>query len=85
MLDFRIETFLTLCRVMNYTRTAQILNVTQPTVTQHIRYLEEEYGCKLFSYIGKTLSLTRQGERLRDMDINLSKIPLLPFLPPILE
>lgn len=72
MLDFRIETFLTLCRVMNYTRTAQILNVTQPTVTQHIRYLEEEYGCKLFSYVGKTLSLTQQGERLRDFALSMA-------------
>lgn len=72
MLDFRIETFLTLCRVMNYTRTAEILNVTQPTVTQHIRYLEEEYDCKLFSYAGKTLSLTPQGERLRDFALSMS-------------
>lgn len=72
MLDFRIETFLTLCRVMNYTRTAQILNVTQPTITQHIRYLEEEYECKLFSYTGKTLSLTLQGEQLRDFALSMA-------------
>lgn len=72
MLDFRIETFLTLCRVMNYTRTAQILNVTQPTITQHIRYLEEEYDCKLFSYAGKTLSLTPQGEQLRDFALSMA-------------
>lgn len=72
MLDFRIETFLTLCRVMNYTRTAEILNVTQPTVTQHVRYLEEQYGCRLFSYAGKTLSLTPQGERLRDFALSMA-------------
>lgn len=65
MLDFRIETFLTLCREMNYTRTAELLNVTQPTVTQHIRTLEALYDCRLFCYTGKTLSLTPQGERLR--------------------
>ncbi len=72
MLDFRIETFLTLCREMNYTRTAQHLNVTQPTVTQHIRYLEEAYNCKLFSYIGKTLSLTPQGRQLRDFALSMA-------------
>lgn len=72
MLDFRIETFLTLCRVLNYTRTAELLNVTQPTVTQHIRFLEEEYDCKLFSYVGKTLSLTPQGERLQDFALSMS-------------
>ncbi len=65
MLDFRIETFLTLCHEMNYTRTAELLSVTQPTVTQHIRYLEALYDCRLFCYTGKTLSLTPQGERLR--------------------
>lgn len=72
MIDFRIETYLSLCRTMNYTRTAEVLNVTQPTVTQHVRYLEEKYGCKLFSYVGKTLSLTKQGERLRDFAIAMS-------------
>lgn len=72
MLDFRIETFLTLCREMNYTRTAEHLNVTQPTVTQHIRYLEDAYGCKLFSYIGKTLSLTPQGKRLRGFALSMA-------------
>lgn len=72
MLDFRIETFLTLCRVMNYTRTAEALNVTQPTVTQHIRYLEEQYGCRLFSYFGKTLSLTPQGECLRRFALSMA-------------
>ncbi len=65
MLDFRLETFLTLCSEMNYTRTAQKLCITQPAVSQHIRYLEEKYGTKLFNYQNKTLSLTPQGEMLR--------------------
>ena len=48
MLDFRIETFLMVCQYMNYTRAAEALNITQPAVSQHIRYLEEEYHAKLF-------------------------------------
>ena len=32
MLDFRVETFLTVCRTMNYTRAAEELNITQPAV-----------------------------------------------------
>ena len=40
MLDYRIETFLTLCETMNYRITAERLNITQPAVTQHIHYLE---------------------------------------------
>lgn len=43
MLDFRIHTFLCVCRHMNYTRAAAELHITQPAVSQHIRYLEREY------------------------------------------
>lgn len=61
MIDFRLKTFLTLCRVLNYTKTAELLHITQPAVSQHIKYLEGEYGVKLFEYKGKTLSLTEAG------------------------
>lgn len=64
MQDYRMETFLTLCETMNYTKTAQSLFITQPAVTGHIRFLEKTYGVKLFTYIGKTLSLTTQGKQL---------------------
>lgn len=64
MLDFRIETFLTLCDTMNYTKTAKKLNMTQPAVTQQIHFLEESYQCKLFYYTGKTLYKTEKGELL---------------------
>lgn len=64
MLDYRIETFITLCKTMNYRMTAEMLNITQPAVTQHIKYLEEYYGCKLFSYENRKLTMTHQAEVL---------------------
>ena len=48
MLDFRIFTFLEVCKQMNFTKAAKKLNITQPAVSQHIRWLEKEYGIKLF-------------------------------------
>ncbi|MFI3172400.1 MAG: LysR family transcriptional regulator [Eubacteriales bacterium] len=60
MLDNRIYTFLELCKVMNYRKTAEKLNMTQPAVTQHIKYLEAEYQCKLFEYHSKILSKTEK-------------------------
>ena len=51
MLDFRVETFLTVCRTMNYTRAAEELNITQPAVSQHIAHLERDYGVPLFALI----------------------------------
>ena len=65
MLDYRIETFLTLYEQMNYRKTAELLNMTQPGVTQHIHHLEEFYGVKLFSYTGRQLTRTRQAELLK--------------------
>ncbi len=60
MIDFRMNTFLELCTVMNYHKTAENLNMTQPGVTQHIHYLEDLYNCKLFEYANKKLSKTKQ-------------------------
>ena len=61
MLDFRVDTFLTVCRTMNFTRAAEQLHITQPAVSQHIRALEEQYDTKLFRYQGKQLQLTESG------------------------
>ncbi|MBR7150303.1 MAG: LysR family transcriptional regulator [Oscillospiraceae bacterium] len=65
MLDHRSETFLTLYDEMNYRRTAEKLNMTQPGVTQHIQYLERYYGVKLFAYDGRTLRRTENAEQLK--------------------
>lgn len=50
MLDHRTKTFMTVCNVMNYREAAELLHITQPAVTQHIQFLEKEYGCRLFLY-----------------------------------
>ena len=60
MADTRFRTFLKLCDLMNYRKTAQALNMTQPAVTQHIHYLEEQYDCRLFTYNGRVLRKTEQ-------------------------
>ncbi len=74
MLDFRIATFLQLCETRSYTKTAKILDITQPSVTQHIKYLQKKYNCKLFSYEGKTLHLTPEGEYLRRQAETMTKM-----------
>jgi DNA-binding transcriptional LysR family regulator len=62
MLDARTETFLVVARTLNYTKAAKELFITQPAVTQHIQFLEREYGVKLFKYASRELSLTQAGE-----------------------
>ena len=65
MIDTKVETFLDVCKTMNYTKTAQNLNMTQPAVSQHIRSLENFYKVKIFQYKNKKLELTRQGRYLK--------------------
>lgn len=72
MLDPRWNTFLMLCETMNYTRAAERLCLTQPAVTHHIHYLEDHYGCRLFSYEGKVLHLTEAGLKLREYTRSLA-------------
>ena len=72
MLDTRLHTFLVLCETMNYTRAAEQLCITQPAVTHHVHFLEDHYGCRLFSYEGKTLRLTDAGLRLRELARSLA-------------
>ena len=74
MLDFRLETFLSVCDTMNYRRSAELLHITQPAVTQHIQHLEQLYGCKLFLYENRVLKKTASAEILeqyaRNMKVN---------------
>ncbi|MGM9585731.1 MAG: LysR family transcriptional regulator [Faecousia sp.] len=78
MLDYRIDTFLTLCECMNYRKTAEMLHVSQPAVTQQIHYLENLYGRKLFLYENHRLVKTEaaailekyaRAAKLQDLDL----------------
>ncbi len=73
MIDYRLNTFLTLCNMKNYTKTAEKLFITQPAVTQQIKHLEKYYGVKLFEYKGKNLILTPEGKDLYSFATTLSK------------
>lgn len=64
MIDYRLLTFMDLHETMNYTKTASNLHITQPAVTQHIKYLERKYQVSLFHYERKHLELTKEGEYL---------------------
>lgn len=61
MLDVRLNTFITVAKVKSFTRAGDILNLTQPAVSQHIKYLEEYYGVSLFKKQGKNIDLSEEG------------------------
>lgn len=58
--------FLAVAREENMTRAAEILHVTQPTLSKTLKALEEELGKKLFERHSFSISLTQEGVLLRD-------------------
>ncbi len=58
--------FLAAAREENMTRAAEILHVTQPTLSKAIKSLEDELGKKLFTRRSFSIVLTQEGNLLRD-------------------
>lgn len=62
MLDFhKLNIFLIAAETLNFTQTAQQLNMTQPSVSQHIHTMEEYFNTSLFTRVGRNLELTEAG------------------------
>lgn len=59
-----LKTFVTLVEVKNFTKTAEILLMSQPSVSLHVKKLEEEFQTKLFLRSPKFLKVTLTGEIL---------------------
>ena len=65
-MDFsQVRYFLALADTLNFTRAAELSNVTQPTLTQAIKRLEDELGGPLIHREGKFTRLTKLGHALR--------------------
>jgi DNA-binding transcriptional LysR family regulator len=59
-----LKTFVTLADVKNFTKTAELLLMSQPSVSLHIKNLEKEFQTKLFQRSPKYLKITPTGEIL---------------------
>lgn len=65
-MDFEsINNFLTLSDTLNYSKAADNLHITQPTLTKCIHRLEAELGKKLFFRNNRSVQLTPDGEIVR--------------------
>lgn len=60
----QLETFRRLAQEANFTRTAELLNLTQPAVTQHVRALQDHFRVKLVDLVGRRTVLTDAGRFL---------------------
>ena len=64
MTEHQLETFLAIVKHGSYSRAAENLYISQPTVSYRIRTLEKELGVRLFTYVDFQARLTPAGASL---------------------
>jgi len=63
-LEFRqLETFLKVAELKSFSKAAQEIFLTQPTVSEHIRQLESELNTRLFLRTKRETILTPSGKQ----------------------
>ncbi|MFE6078694.1 LysR family transcriptional regulator [Paenibacillus sp. NPDC057886] len=57
----QMENFIVVCEELHFTRAADKIGISQPTLSQQIRALEDELGVPLFDRVGKKIVITQAG------------------------
>jgi DNA-binding transcriptional LysR family regulator len=60
----QLKVFKSVFKNKSFSKASEELFLTQPTVSAHIKYLEEELNCKLFDRLGRTIIPTKEAEVL---------------------
>ena len=60
----RLEIFCKIADLKSFSKAAEAVLLSQPTVSEHIQSLEETFGVKLFDRLGREVVLTKGGEVL---------------------
>lgn len=61
---WQLKVFKKVIELEGFSKAADAVHLTQPTVSSHIRDLEEHFGCRLVDRLGKTAVPTKAGELL---------------------
>jgi Transcriptional regulator len=60
----QLKTFSAIAKTGSFSSASNILGYAQPTVTMHIKSLEDEFNIKLFERLGHKIKLTEEGKHL---------------------
>jgi DNA-binding transcriptional LysR family regulator len=60
----QLRVFQAVAQTHSFTRAADVVHLTQPGISKHIKQMEEYYGVPLFDRLGKKVALTQAGEIL---------------------
>lgn len=64
MISTRHDVFLTVAQQKSFSKASQVLYISQPAISKHIKSLEEHYKAKLFDRKGIQIELTPAGKLL---------------------
>jgi LysR family hydrogen peroxide-inducible transcriptional activator len=67
----QLRYFCAIVRTGSFTRAAEQLGITQPTLSQQIRSLEKQIGNPLFERLGRSIRLTSYGEVLSQRAVDI--------------
>jgi len=72
--DFvKLETFLTVARERSFSKASAKLGISQPAVTQQIKFIEKYLACKVIERKKNGIKLTNEGEELYKVATRLEK------------
>jgi DNA-binding transcriptional LysR family regulator len=60
----QLRIFQAVTQTHSFTRAAELVHLTQPGISKHIKQMEEYFGVPLFDRLGKKVALTQAGEIL---------------------
>ena len=60
----KLQTFITVAKLLNFREAAEELNYSQSSISDHISNLEQELGVKLFERLGRKVFLNEHGKKL---------------------
>lgn len=60
----QLRVFASVFKNKSFSKASDELYLTQPTVSDHVKSLEEELNCKLFDRLGRTIIPTKEAEAL---------------------
>lgn len=72
--SFRLTVFRVVAARLSFTQAAELLHVSQPAVTSHIKTLEQELGVRLFERAAGAVRLTLAGERLFAYAVEVNRL-----------
>jgi DNA-binding transcriptional LysR family regulator len=67
----QLKVFASVFKNRSFSKASEELHLTQPTISNHIKALEDEFNSKLFDRLGRTIMPTKEAEVLYNHSLEI--------------